>query len=158
MKNILLAPSDGRIVEIRQMQYCPHIQDQGYHIAIYLSLWDVHVIRFPLKGKVISVKHQKGQFHPAFLSKASENNEYVLIDIDSQFGKTYLKLIAGTVARRIVCRLNVGDQIESGNPFGIIKFGSRVELFLPLHINLKVREGDRVRAGEDIIGVFNRGF
>lgn len=150
---IVVSPADGRVVRIQDSTCGPDHDDPVKMISIFLSLWDVHVNRVPISGEVVSVNYRSGRFRPAFTGKASENNEQNIIGIDGRIGRIYVKQIAGTIARRIVCHLRVGDWIRQGDRFGMIRFGSRVDLVLPSSVILRVSEGDRVTAGESVIGV-----
>ncbi|MCJ7812593.1 phosphatidylserine decarboxylase, partial [bacterium] len=120
-------------------------------ITIYLSLWNVHVNRVPISGQVTYLDHQQGCFYPAFNNRSSKKNEYTVVGITGEMGKVFIKQIAGTFARRIVCRLQIDEQVRQGERFGMIKFGSRIELYLPYSVVLKVFVGDRIRGGESII-------
>lgn len=151
-KGIIVSPADGRIISVKEMS-SPFSNGRVTKVAIYLSLWNVHINRIPVSGKVTMVNYKPGRFYPAFEPKASERNEHTIVGIKGKAGLFYIKQIAGIVARRIVCRLRAGDEVSLGERFGMIKFGSRVELYLPLSIEIRVSEGDKVKAGESIIGV-----
>jgi len=152
--NIIVSPADGRIVEIKYDQQLLSFDKKFIKVAIYLSLWDVHINRIPMEGEIIFQKYSKGQFYPAYKSKASQNNESNLIGIKTRIGEVFVKQIAGIIARRIVSNINIGDNVYMGQRFGMIKFGSRVELFLPDDIKLTVSKGDVLRGGESIVGKF----
>jgi len=151
-RGIIVSPADGRIIGVEKIS-SPFSENRVTKITIYLSLWDVHINRIPVSGKITRVDYKSGRFYPAFEPKASEKNEHTIIEIKGKAGLFYIKQIAGMVARRIVCHLKVGDKVRLGQRFGMIKFGSRVEFYLPLSVNVKVNEGDKVRAGQTIIGV-----
>ena len=153
-KGIVVSPADGRIVSVKQIS-SPFSHSRLTNVTIYLSLWNVHINRIPVSGKVTMINYQPGHFYPAFEPKASDRNEHTIIEIKSKAGLFYIKQIAGMIARRIVCRLQVGDTVTLGEEFGMIKFGSRVEFYLPLSVNVRVNRGDKVRAGETIIGVID---
>lgn len=153
--NIIVAPADGRIVDISKMQSVASFSDEFIKISIYLSLFDVHMNRIPVSGEIFFIKYKKGRFYPAFRPKSSVYNESNLVGIETGKGRIFVKQIAGMAARRIVCNINKGDEVKKGERFGMIRFGSRVDLFLPSKIDLKVEKGDRVRAGESIIGEFH---
>ena len=152
-KGLVVSPADGRIVRVEDSISLPMYMVPAKMVAIFLSLGDVHINRVPISGRVVSLEYSPGCYRPAFTHHSSECNEQQLIGIKGAMGKVYIKQIAGMVARRIVCRLRVGDRIRRGERFGMIKFGSRIELYLPSSVILKVSEGDRVRGGESIIGV-----
>jgi phosphatidylserine decarboxylase len=148
----VLAPADGRIVEVGQVQHAPYLEGPAHKVAIFLSVWDVHVNRIPVDGRVTFLSHRPGAFLRAYLPNASERNEQMWIGVESPRGKFLTKQIAGILARRIVCRLREGDSVEKGSRFGMIKFGSRVELYCPPSVAIRVAVGDHVKAGETIIG------
>ncbi len=152
-KNAILSPADGKIVRIEKIDSVPFLENTAHRIDIFLSLFDVHVNRIPVSGKVICLDYRKGEFYPAYLPKASERNERMNIGIESDTIKIMLNQIAGTVARRIVCNLSENQNVQSGERFGLIKFGSCVQVFIPDNIPLLVKTGSRVRAGETILGV-----
>ena len=153
----VLSPADGKIIEIEKEIHVSFSDSPVHKIAIFLSLWDVHVNRMPVEGKVISKKYQPGTFQKAFLPEASSQNESLCIEIASSEGPIWVKQIAGSLARRVVCKVQPGDHVLQGACFGMIKLGSRVEVFLPCSVELKVLVGDRVRAGETILGEFIHG-
>jgi phosphatidylserine decarboxylase len=150
--NLIVSPADGRIVEIGEVKNMEFFGQPVRKVAIFLSVWDVHVNRIPVDGKVTLMKYQKGSYKRAYLADASEQNEQMWIGIENKNGKFLVKQIAGILARRIVCRLREGDAVVRGDRFGMIKFGSRTELFLPSGCHLRVSVGDKVKGGESIIG------
>ena len=139
----VVAPADGRVVEVRQTS-------DYLEIAIFLSLFNVHVTRSPVCGKLRRCQRVAGGYAPAFRSKASTNAR-VRFAIDSDLGKAELALIAGIAARRVVPWVRAGDELTAGQRIAIIKFGSRAELYLPADCRAVVSVGDRVRAGETVI-------
>ncbi len=149
--NIIISPADGRIIYIDDIPYFSLSTGSVKVVMIYLSLWDVHINRMPISGQVTYLDHQQGCFYPAFKDCSSKKNEYTIVGITGEMGKIFIKQIAGTFARRIVCRLKMGEQVRQGERFGMIKFGSRIELYLPHSVVLKVGVGDRIRGGESII-------
>jgi phosphatidylserine decarboxylase len=150
-ENIIVSPADGRVLFVRE------IYDERFHngkaieIAIFMSPFNVHVNRIPVSGKVTYLKYHPGEFIAAFEDKASEKNERNEIGIESRFGKVLFIQIAGFVARRIVCNLRFGDEVEIGNRFGMIKFGSRVDVIVPPDWKATVQKDDVVYAGETIL-------
>ena len=154
-KTILLAPSDGRVVDIVQLDHCAYSNGPARRVSIYLSPLDVHINRSPVTGRIFMKEYRKGRFYPAFRTKSSDLNEHTVVGIEGIFGRIYFKQIAGMLFRRIVCHLNENDRVRAGEPFGMIKFGSRVELFLPPEIQILTSIGDRVTAGVSIIGEFH---
>jgi phosphatidylserine decarboxylase len=153
-ENIILAPADGKIVELLPFSENNFINSSGTKISIFLSLWDVHINRNPISGTVKYSKYTSGRFNPAYKEKATSENEQNELGLENEKIKLVLKQIAGTVARRIVCRIKEGDKIMAGQRFGMIKFGSRVELFLPEKVKILVKLGQKVKAGETVIGTY----
>jgi phosphatidylserine decarboxylase len=151
---IVVSPADGRIVyagEIPPGRYAPVA---GKRVSIFMSPFDVHVNRAPVTGRVASVRYHKGAFHVASVDKASLMNEQIGVAIvtPGEAVVTYVQ-IAGMIARRIVCDLKEGDAVRQGQRVGMIRFGSRVDVYLPAEARLSVVPGDQVRAGESVIGV-----
>jgi len=149
---LVLAPADGKVVGIRRAR----AEGAETRVSIFLSPLDVHVNRAPIRGKVEKVHYQKGRFLAAYREEASESNEHnALTMVDTQGRRLGVVQIAGVLARRIVCYVKEGDALERGQRFGLIMFGSRVDLFLPGAARVEVSEGQRVRAGESVIGRFS---
>ncbi len=153
-ENIILAPADGRIVELSPFSGNDFLNSSGTKVSIFLSLWDVHINRNPISGIVKYSKHTPGRFNPAYKEKASAENESNELGLENEKVKLVLRQIAGTIARRIVCRIKEGDKIIAGERFGMIKFGSRVELFLPEKVKILVKLNQKVKAGETVIGTY----
>ncbi|MDH4223915.1 MAG: phosphatidylserine decarboxylase family protein [candidate division Zixibacteria bacterium] len=153
--NLILSPADGKIVELLTFPENSYLNSGGTKVSIFLSLWDVHINRNPISGIVKYTKYTPGSFNPAFKEKASSENEQNELGLENEKVKLILKQITGTIARRIVCRIKEGDRIIAGERFGMIKFGSRVELFLPEKVKILVKLGQKVKAGETIIGTFS---
>lgn len=151
----VLCPADGKVIEVEKKTSIPFSDLPMQKISIFLSLWDVHVNRIPVEGKVISTIYRQGSFRKASLPEASSENESMWVEIASEHGTVWVKQIAGILARRVVCKVRPGDYVIQGACFGMIKFGSRVEVFLPCTVEVKVCVGDRVRAGETILGEFD---
>jgi len=148
----VLSPADGRVVEIAEVKDAPFLGGGALKGSIFLSVWDVHVNRIPIDGTVRLLEYRKGEFLRAYLKDASERNERMAVGIESRHGRFLVHQIAGVLARRIVCRLKPGDAVLRGARFGMIKFGSRTELFCPPSVKLRVSIGDKVKAGTTIIG------
>lgn len=122
-------------------------------ISIFLSIFDVHINRIPASGRIDYVKYNPGKFFAAYKDKASQLNEQTEIGITTEAGhKIVVKQIAGLIARRIVCKLREGDAVSVGNRFGMIRFGSRAELFVPVNSKLQVETGEHVKGGQTVIG------
>lgn len=151
--DMLVAPADGRVVEIDTLESHPFVGSPVIQVSIFLSVFDVHVNRIPATGAIDYVNYNSGKFLAAFEDKASEENEQTEIGMTSTSGQRLVfKQIAGIIARRIVCRLDSGDRVTAGSRFGLIRFGSRVDLLLPESSHLRVKVGDHVRGGESVIG------
>jgi len=154
-EGIILSPADGRIVEIAPFSENGFLNSGGTKVSIFLSLWDVHINRNPISGVVKYSKYIPGGFNAAYKEKASSENEQNELGLENSQVKLILKQIAGTIARRIVCRIKEGDQVKIGERFGMIKFGSRAELFLPEKVKISVRVNQKVKAGETVIGTYD---
>ncbi|MCS7000042.1 MAG: phosphatidylserine decarboxylase family protein [Bacteroidota bacterium] len=147
----VLAPADGRIVEIVETHEKEYLDSPTIRLSIFLSPLDVHVNRYPVSGVVEYVHYHPGQYLVAWHPKSSELNERSSIGVRTAYGKVLFRQITGVLARRIVFETKVGDTICAGARFGMMKFGSRMDVFIPPASTIKVRIGDRVRAGETII-------
>jgi phosphatidylserine decarboxylase len=155
-ENLILAPADGKVILIKPFDNLEFMNSGGTLVSVFMSLFDVHVNRVPISGVVKYSKYNPGKFLPAFKDKASSENEQTELGLENEHGKVVLKQIAGIIARRIVCNLKQGDLVKAGDRFGMIKFGSRLDLFLPENVQIKVKLDYKVRAGETIIGVFQK--
>jgi phosphatidylserine decarboxylase len=154
-QGIIVSPADGRIVYAGECPPGRYASAPGRKISVFMSPLDVHVNRAPVTGRVTSVRYHKGAFHVASVDKASLMNEQNGVAIATPEGRTVTYVqIAGMIARRIVCDLEEGDAVRQGERVGMIRFGSRVDVYLPADARLSVAPGDRVRAGESVIGVF----
>jgi phosphatidylserine decarboxylase len=152
---VVVSPADGRIVYAGESPPGRYATEAGKRVSVFMSPIDVHVNRAPVTGRVASVRYHKGAFHVASVDKASLMNEQNGVAIVTPGGHTVTYVqIAGMIARRIVCDLKEGDAVRQGQRVGMIRFGSRVDLYLPEEVRLSVAIGDRVRAGESVIGVF----
>jgi phosphatidylserine decarboxylase len=154
--DLVTAPADGKVVAvtdvIREERF---LQRPCRRVSIFMSPLNVHVNRIPVDGTVLQVEHSAGQFHAAFLDKASELNEQNAVVVEDRGGERLLFVqIAGQLARRIVCKISVGDRVRRGDRYGMIMFGSRLDLYVPEVLKLHVAIGDRVTAGETIIGSY----
>ncbi len=150
---ILTAPADGKILAVEEVLDSTFVGPKAIKISIFLSVFDVHVNRIPASGKIDYVKYNPGKFFAAFQDKASHLNEQTDIGMETSTGhKIIFKQIAGLIARRIVCNLNEGDEVTAGDRFGMIRFGSRAEMFLPPGSDIRVKVGDHVAGGESVIG------
>ena len=152
--NIVVSPADGKVVLIKRFTENEFLHCDAVQVSIFMSPLDVHVNRFPISGTVKLFKHIPGKFLVAFADKSSEVNERTHIGIEQNGFKVLFKQIAGTIARRIVADLQIGQHAVIGERFGMIKFGSRVDVIMPAETVVTVALDDRVRAGESILGKF----
>ena len=141
------APADGKVVVVERVNEPIFVQCEALRIAIFMSIADVHVNRTPGKGVVIFTRHVPGKFIQAFRPEAALENEHNLIGMGHGGDRILIKQIAGILARRIVCSVQLDDELEAGDRIGMIKFGSRVELYLPTDCQALIQTGDIVRAG-----------
>jgi phosphatidylserine decarboxylase len=140
-ENAVISPADGRVIKASEGR-----------ISIFMNVFDVHVCRAPVAGRVTSVAHEPGRFLAAMKDEASEQNERTTVVVQPDDGAPVkFVLVAGLIARRIVCRVAAGDTLRAGERVGIIRFGSRVDLDLPSGTVPSVRIGDRVVAGESVV-------
>jgi phosphatidylserine decarboxylase len=151
-KDVLLAPADGTITDIETVDENEFIKGKSLKIGIFLSIFDVHINRSPSKTKVEKIIYHEGQFLDARnleSGRVNESNDLWLTRIEPPCDKLIVRQISGAIARRIVCRTKPGDELLMGQRFGMIKFGSRTELYVPLRDDVKciVRTGDKVMAG-----------
>ena len=150
-ERVIVSPGDGKVVEIVEEKDA--LLDEPYRrISIFLNVFNVHVQRIPVGGRIERVQYNKGKFLNAASHKASLDNEQSSMIIDTGKEKVLVKQIAGLIARRIVCWAKEGDNYSLGQRYGLIRFGSRVDLFLPLDAEVKVSLGDHVAGGSSIIG------
>jgi phosphatidylserine decarboxylase len=153
-ERLILAPADGRVVAVKPFpDWRGPFGEPLTRVSIFLSVLDVHIVRSPLAAKVNAMTHTPGRFRAAWGEVASAENEQTLIHFASSEGDVWLKLIAGLIARRIVCRVEPGQKVEGGQRIGLIRFGSRVDCILPATAELKVRRGQTVRGGTTVLGV-----
>jgi phosphatidylserine decarboxylase len=153
---LVTSPADGKVVAVLD-----HVEETRFlkracrRISIFMSPLNVHVNRVPVSGTVVAVQHQEGRFHAAFLDKASELNEQNAVVIEDARGERILFVqIAGQLARRIICKVAPGDRVQRGERYGMIMFGSRLDVYLPLGVEVRVHVGERVTAGSSIIGAY----
>jgi len=154
--SLIIAPADGKIVDIVEEQELSFIGGKARRISIFLSVLDVHINRIPASGMVRHVDYRAGEFKVAWHPEASVMNEQSIIGIEHPSGERVLfKQIAGTLARRIVNRLSEGDLVDAGHRFGLIRFGSRMDVIFSVEIPIQVKIGDQVRAGETVLAVIS---
>jgi len=149
----ICCPADGKVVSVLEMP-CPEMPGgRARRVAIFLNVFNVHIQRTPLSGRVTNIIKKPGKFMNAMNEKCSEENEQVTIWLDCGGHTIGVRQITGAIARRIVCYAKVGDRLKRGERYGLIQFGSRVELFLPLDIEVKVKAGQLVSGGSTLIGL-----
>lgn len=154
--NSILSPADGKVVAVETVIESRFLKQPMRKISIFMSLFNVHMNRAPLTATVKDQKHTNGKFRFANNDKASLDNEQNALLLETPDNKLFVLVqIAGWVARRIVCYPQKGDQLRAGDIYGLIKFGSRVDIYLPSGSNIRVKIGDKVRAGKTIVGVLD---
>ncbi len=154
--NQVTSVADGRIVVIDKVVENEYIKGECIQVSVYMDFFNVHVNYWPIDGDVTYYKYHPGKYMLAFLPKASELNEHTSVGVRSVYGDVFFKQIAGTFARRIVCYANPGTQIGKSEECGIIKFGSRIDMYLPLDAEIKVKLGDSVRGSETVIAELHK--
>lgn len=153
-EDLILSPADGTVIKITEVDEPYYFKEKVKRVSIFLSVFNVHVNRIPVTGEVELVKYNPGKFLVAFDHKASEDNEQSVVGIKHKKGKLLFKQIAGIIARRIIYHVNEGDSVIAGERFGLIRYGSRVDMFFPENVELNVQVDDKVYGGETIIGKF----
>ncbi len=152
-EDLVIAPADGEVIFVGEVEEDRYFEEPVQKISIFMSVFNVHVNRVPLSGKVIDMFYRRGEFFNASLDKASDKNEQGGILLEDAKGRKILFVqIAGLIARRIVTYPVVGDLLKVGQRYGLIRFGSRVDLYLPLSCEIEVSLGDKTIAGESILG------
>lgn len=143
--------ADGKVVIVEKVFEKEYFKDECIQVSVYMDFFDVHTNFWPMDGEISYYKYHPGKYLLAFLPKASEKNEHSSSAIRNEHGEIFFKQIAGTFARRIVCYSKEGESVERGKQCGIIKFGSRIDMYLPLDADIKVKVGDFTRACETVI-------
>ncbi|HLV69706.1 MAG TPA: phosphatidylserine decarboxylase family protein [Xanthomarina sp.] len=150
--NAIISPVDGKVVVIEEVFEKEYFKDKRLQVSIFMSPINVHVTRYPIGGKVLFSKYHKGKYLVAWHPKASEENERTTVVVENvSYGKVLYRQIAGALAKRIVNYAKIDQTVLQGEDSGFIKFGSRVDVFLPLDTNIKVQLNQKVRGGETII-------
>jgi phosphatidylserine decarboxylase len=148
----LISPADGKVVIVKETEDQFLFKQKVLQVSIFLSPMDVHINWIPISGQVIYQQYHPGKYFPAFVEKSSLANEQMHLGIETPHGKILMKQIAGTLARRVVCYPRLGDEVSAGQRMGLMKFGSRIDLLLPLGTKVNVKVGDRVQGGITVIG------
>jgi phosphatidylserine decarboxylase len=149
---LVVSPADGRVVEIVDEAFDSVV---GHRISIFLSIWNVHVQRAPVAGRIANVVYRPGKFMGAFRSAASRENEQNVIYMDTPHGTLVFKQIAGAIARRVLCWKNPGEEVARGERVGLIRFGSRVDVWLPMEAEVVVKRGENIAGGASVIAKWN---
>ncbi|MBC8208042.1 MAG: phosphatidylserine decarboxylase family protein [Desulfobulbaceae bacterium] len=152
-QDALICPADGKVILVEEVDDQIYLNSRTLKISIFMNIFNVHVNRSPCKGKVEQILHRPGNFYSADSSKAALYNETCATLLTTEHGpRIAVVQMAGLIARRIICWAEIGDTLKSGQRFGLIRFGSRVDLYLPLDTQVDVQVGDKVKAGETILG------
>ena len=151
-KQLVIAPADGKIVQIAEVDEPAFLQSKAQRISIFMNVFNVHVNRYPVSGTVQYVHYNKGKFINAAADKASLENEQSSVGIETESNRILVRQIAGLIARRIVTYSKVGERVNQGDRMGIIRFGSRVDVFLPLGAKIRVKVGQTTIAGVTVVG------
>lgn len=150
----VIAPVDGKVVMIKEVEENEFLRGKAIQVSIFMSPLNVHICRYPVSGKVIYKKYHPGKYLVAWHEKSSTDNERTTVAVESlTHHKVVFRQIAGYVARRIIFYCNVGDEAKAGHEFGFIKFGSRMDVFLPLDAEITCKIGDKTKGGIDVIAV-----
>lgn len=153
-KRAVLTPADGKVISIEKLNNSDNLlKAPAIKISIFMSIFNAHINRIPIRGKIAQLSYHPGKFFSANRDKASLYNEHNIVILETdQRKKIVLIQIAGLIARRIVCWVKKGDLVETGQRFGLIRFGSRLEVYLPSDTTLMVKKGEKAKAGQTIIG------
>ena len=158
--NLIISPADGTVIEISKITPAEEIglpDGKWTRVCIFMNVFDVHVNRSPMLGQITYKKYIPGSFFNASLDKASDENERLILNMDTDNGnKIAFVQIAGLVARRIICNVDIGYSLKAGEVFGLIRFGSRVDIYFPSEVSVMVLKGQKMIAGETIIGDFSK--
>jgi phosphatidylserine decarboxylase len=149
---LIVSPADGHVVEIVDEMLDSVV---GHRISIFLSIWDVHVQRAPAAGRIADVVYRPGRFYAALRSAASRENEQNIIYVHTSRGPLVFKQIAGAIARRVICWKREGEEVALGERVGLIRFGSRVDIWLPLDTQVVVKLRQKVKGGESVLAKWN---
>ena len=158
--NLIISPADGRVIEISKITPDEEIGlpvGNWTRVCVFMNVFDVHVNRSPMLGKIFYKNYIPGSFFNASLDKASSENERLILGMETENGKKIAFVqIAGLVARRIICDVDIGSSLKAGEVFGLIRFGSRVDIYFPSDVSVMVLKGQKMIAGETIIGDFTK--
>src|SRR6202046_2585493 len=149
---LIVSPADGHIVEIVDEMLDSVM---GHRVTIFLAVWDVHVQRAPAAGRIADVVYRPGKFYAAFRAAASVENEQNIITLETAGGRLVFKQIAGAIARRVICWKRAGETVSRGERVGLIRFGSRVDIWLPMDAEILAQRGQKVKGGESLLAKWN---
>ncbi len=147
----VVSPADGKVTSVEDLESSPWYSGRCKRISIFLSVFNVHVNRSPVEAKILKIEHRPGLFKNAMAADSGDVNEANALWLETAHGPMTVRQIAGLIARRIVCPAQVGEALARGERFGMIRFGSRTELYLPVTAEITVRPGDRVRGGSSVV-------
>ena len=149
----VVSPADGKVISVGEVDDTPFYKGRCKKISIFMSVFNVHVNRIPFEGCIKKVNYYPGKFFAANLDKASSQNEHSALYLETADARQLCVVqVAGLIARRIICNVQAGQGVLKGQRYGIICFGSRIDLYLPIEVQIQVASGDKVRAGSSIIG------
>ena len=155
-ENHILASADGKVVAIEEVVESEFFNDSRMMVSVFMSPFNVHVNWYPFSGKVVYTKYHKGKYLAAYNPKSSTDNERNTVVVENNNGQqVLLRQIAGVMARRIISYAKTEDQMKQGDEFGIIRFGSRVDFYLPLDTDIKVKIGDKTTGKKTVLGILN---
>lgn len=151
-EGLFVSPADGKVILIKDVLEKEYLKSDAKEISIFMSPLDVHVNRSPCDGVVSMVKYSQGKFIAAYKDDASIQNENIVMVLDCQESHIIVRQVAGVIARRAVCKVKAGDILKRGERYGMVKFGSRLDVYLPKNTRIDVSLGEKVKAGETVIG------
>lgn len=152
-ENLVVSPADGKVIAIKNLAESPFYDGACVKISIFMSIFNVHVNRIPYDGRITRTSYHPGKFFSANLDKASKDNEHNAVWLETENGRQICFVqIAGLVARRIICQVQSGDSVRKGQRFGLICFGSRLDVYLPPTVRLRVAVGNHIKAGTSALG------
>ena len=155
-EDAFVSPADGKVILVEKMFDDRFTNMEVHKVSIFMNIFNVHVNRIPFPGSIENIILQPGKFYSADSNKGALYNEYCAMTVTSKSIQKYgVVQMAGLIARRIICWAEKGDQVDTGQRYGLIRFGSRVDLYLPLTVKINVNKGEKVRAGESIIGTLH---
>jgi phosphatidylserine decarboxylase len=152
-EGLFVSPADGKVILIKDIYEKDYLKSDTKEISIFMSPLNVHVNRAPCDGNVSIIKYSPGRFKAAYKDEASIKNENIVMVLDGKEGRVLVRQVAGFLARRAVCKAKIGDVLRRGERYGIIKFGSRLDVYLPKDVKITVKLGEKVKAGETVIAV-----